>query len=229
VTDPTDPITPHPGVRLPDEPQAYDDWLLSEHVVPPPSAGSLEPSYLQPETGAAPARGWRSITRTHKIVAVLAAGIIAAGGVAVAAAAGSGASDDATTTNAAGPVPGGAQGFVGAGDGRGGVDGEQRVQGTVTGTTGSSVTVKATDGASATYTVTSDTQVVRDGTQASLSDVQVGDQVLVHVLPTTSGGHPLAERVFAGTLPAGGFGPGGNDDNGVSGSDSTGTGDTSTT
>jgi hypothetical protein len=234
----TDPTAPQPDAPRPDDPQPrpYDDWLLSEHVVPPPPAGDVDSAYLPPETDSPPG-GWRSVTRAHKIVALVAAGVIGVGGLAVAAATGSDASGDDTTTNAAGQVPGGtqlsggqapggAQGFGGPG----GVAGEEHVEGTVTARSGSSVTVRSTDGTSATYTVTGDTQVVHDGALASLSDVQVGDAVLVHVLPTTSGGHQVAERVFAGTLPGGGFGPGGPDDtDGDSGNGSTDTGDTSTT
>jgi hypothetical protein len=218
----------------------HDAWRMSEPVAGPPSAEHVaapppfEPTGAPgvPEASAEPsaARGWRAASRGQRVLALAAAGVLVAGGVAVAVASSSDASDTGETTNAAGQVPGGlsqpqsggqapdgTQGFGGPGGGPGGVAGEEHIEGTVSATTGSTVTVKGTDGTTATYTVTSDTQVVRDGAQANLSDVQVGDAVLVHVLPTTSGGHKTAERLFAGTLPAGGIGGDGPGDPGTSG------------
>jgi hypothetical protein len=231
-----DPTNPEPDDQ-PDEHRvpAHDAWRMpgpaagpppAEHVVAPPAFEPTDTPGVPhvPEASAEPtaARGWRAASRGQRVLALAAAGVLVAGGVAVAVATSSGASDTGTATNAAGQLPGGlaqsrsggqapggTQGFGGPRGGPGGIDGEQHVEGTVSATTGSTVTVKSTDGTTATYTVTSDTQVVRDGAQASLSDVQVGDAVLVHVLPTTSGGHKTAERLFAGTLPAGGFGGGG--------------------
>jgi hypothetical protein len=88
----------------------------------------------------------------------------------------------------------------------GGRDGEQRVRGTITEVTATSVTVKSSAG-TATYQVTSDTQIVRNGAVVALSGVKVGDPVFVHVYPL--GDRLLVERLFAGTLPQGGFGQGG--------------------
>jgi hypothetical protein len=229
-----DPTNPEPA-QQPDEQHrvpVHDAWRTSEpasgppsaeHVVTPPQTGPTDPPGVpEASTDPAPARGWRAASRGQRVLALGAAGVLVAGGVAVAVATTSGASDTGTTANAAGQVPGGltqppsggqapdgTQGFGVPGAGPSGVAGEEHVEGTVSATTGSTVTVKATDGTTATYTVTSDTQVVRDGAQASLSEIQVGDAVLVHVLPTTSGGHKTAERLFAGALPAGGFGGGG--------------------
>ena len=242
-----DPTNPEPAEqhRVP----VHDAWRMSEpapgppsaeHIVTPPAIGPTDPPGV-PEAAADPAaQGWRALSRGQRVLALSAAGVLLAGGVAVAVATSSGASDSGTTTNSAGQVPGGlsqpqsggqapdgTQGFGGPGGGPGGVAGEEHVEGTVSATTGSTITVRATDGTTATYTVTSDTQVVRDGARASLSDIQVGDAVLVHVLPTTSGGHKTAERLFAGTLPADGFdgggpgGPGTSDDTGSSGADTT--------
>jgi hypothetical protein len=87
----------------------------------------------------------------------------------------------------------------------GGLDGEQRVQGTLTSVGSSSVTVSTSAG-SATYKVNGSTQIVRNGQMASLSDLKAGEAVFLHVY--TSGGTLLAERLFAGTSPMGGF-PGG--------------------
>ncbi|HEX4699943.1 MAG TPA: hypothetical protein VH857_11365 [Actinomycetes bacterium] len=234
MDDPTNPQRDErPGEQL--EQQlipVHDAWRMSEpvpgpptaeHVVAPPAFEATDPAGVpEPPTQPTAARGWGAASRGQRVLALAAAGVLVAGGVAVAVATSSGASGTGTTTSSAGQVPGGlttqpqsggrapdgTQGFGGPGGGPGGVAGEEHVEGTVSATTGSTVTVQGTDGTTATYTVTSDTQVVRDGAQARLSDVQVGDAVLVHVLPTTSGGHKTAERVFAGTLPAGGFGGG---------------------
>jgi hypothetical protein len=232
-----DPTNPEPADQSDEQHRVpvHDAWRTSEpvagpppaeHVVAPPTFEPTDspgvPDVAQASAEPAAARGWRAASRGQRVLALAAAGVLVAGGVAVAVATSSGASDTGTATNTAGQVPGGLaqsrsggqapggpQGFGGPGAGRGGIDGEQHVEGTVSATSGSTVTVTVTDGTTATYTVTSDTQVVRDGAPASLSDVQVGDAVLVHVLPTTSGGHKTAERLFAGTLPAGGFGGGG--------------------
>lgn len=110
-----------------------------------------------------------------------------------------------------GRFPDGAGGPMDAGGpgGFGGVAGEQRLQGTLAGVRGSAITVKTASG-SATYTVTGTTEIVRNGSRASLSDLKVGDPVFVHVYPSASSGAMLVERIFAGTLPAygGGFGGG---------------------
>jgi Domain of unknown function (DUF5666) len=89
----------------------------------------------------------------------------------------------------------------------GGVAGEQRLQGTITAKTDSSITVKATTGSTATYTVNATSQIEVNGQNASLSDVKVGDSVFVHVYPSASGAM-LVERLFDGALPSGGPGVG---------------------
>lgn len=89
------------------------------------------------------------------------------------------------------------QGFPGDGFGRDD-DGEQRFIGTVTAVSGSSVTVQTQSG-TATYEVSGDTQVIKDGQVASVSDLASGDQVLMHVL--TGGSTPTVERIIAGRLP----------------------------
>lgn len=87
------------------------------------------------------------------------------------------------------------QGFPG---GFGRDDGEQRFVGTLTQVSGSSVTVRTQSG-TATYQVGSDTQVVKDGQVASVSDLAAGDEVLMHVI--SGGGTPTVERIIAGRLP----------------------------
>lgn len=96
--------------------------------------------------------------------------------------------------------------------GGGGLAGEQHIQGTLTAKTAGTITVKARTGSTATYAIQATTQIVRNGQASSLSDLQVGDPVLVHVYPSSSGGQMLVEAVIAGT--GGSFGPGGFGDRG---------------
>ena len=88
------------------------------------------------------------------------------------------------------------------------------------------MTLRSTGG-TATYTVNDTTQIVRNGQTATLAAVQVGDPVLVHVYPSSSG-QLLVERLFAGSS-AGDGGPGGlaPPGSGPPGSDSGGTGSSS--
>ena len=58
------------------------------------------------------------------------------------------------------------------------------------------VTVKTSAG-TATYLVTSSSEIVRNGQVASLSSLQPGDEVLVHVYPAGSGSQLTVERLFA--------------------------------
>src|SRR4051812_13065166 len=97
-----------------------------------------------------------------------------------------------------GVAPG--QGFPGQGQGgftggRGGVDGEQRLSGTVTAVGGSSVTIRTASGTTS-YGVTAQTEIVRNGALASLSAVRAGDNVFVHLIPG-SGSSYVVERLFA--------------------------------
>jgi hypothetical protein len=108
-----------------------------------------------------------------------------------------------------GTLQGGPMGGFGA---PGGMAGEEHVQGTVAGVSGS--TLKVTTGSGTTsYTVSSSTQVLRNGQTATLSQLKTGDPVVVHVI--TSNGSTFVERVIAGTMTQGfpggpgGFAPGG--------------------
>jgi hypothetical protein len=59
----------------------------------------------------------------------------------------------------------------------------------------------------ATYSVTSESQIVRNGSVVALSALKVGDPVFLHVYQGTSDNALLVERIFAGTQPGrGGFG-----------------------
>jgi hypothetical protein len=87
----------------------------------------------------------------------------------------------------------------------GGLDGEQRLSGTVAAIGSSSITVTTSAGKS-TYAVTGTTDIRRDGQPIALSALKVGETVLVHVYP--SGSSYAAERILAGTP---GFGRGGRD------------------
>lgn len=106
----------------------------------------------------------------------------------------------ATSANSATSAAPGPRGFGFGGP----VAGEQHIQGTVTATTSNTVTVETQNG-TFTYAVNATSEIVRDGQPASLSAIQVGDPVLVHVFPSASG-EMLVERLFAGDLPRGDFG-----------------------
>jgi hypothetical protein len=82
-----------------------------------------------------------------------------------------------------------------AGGAPGGVDGEQRVAGTVTAVGQSTVSIHSSLGTK-TYGVTSETEIVRNGTVAQLSAVRSGDSVFVHLIPG-SGSSYVVERLFA--------------------------------
>lgn len=88
------------------------------------------------------------------------------------------------------------------------LDGEQRLQGTLTAVGESTITVTSSAG-TATYAVTAQTEIVRNGRAVALAQLRTGDPVLVHVYPSGSGGDLLVERVFAGDLPAFGAPPAG--------------------
>jgi hypothetical protein len=138
-----------------------------------------------------------------------AAGLVLAGLVAGALGVGVlGHTPTTTASTVAVPVrPGGPPGGVAGGPG-GGMAGEIRVGGTITAVSSSGLTVEQADGTTATYAANGTTDVRRDGAQSSLSALKVGDRVLVHVLPSTSGSGTVAERILAGTSATGG-GPGG--------------------
>jgi len=129
-------------------------------------------------------------------------GLVAAGvvvGAVVVASISHGGSTDSTPTaavgapGATGQLPGGGQ-F--AGGGPGGLAGEQRLDGTLVSVGSSSVTVKTSAG-TATYTVTSGSEIVRNGQAATLSALHAGDTVFVHVYPSGSGSQMVIERLFA--------------------------------
>jgi hypothetical protein len=85
--------------------------------------------------------------------------------------------------------------------GGGGAPGGQRMAGTVASVGSSTLSVTTSDGTSTTYTVTGATDIRRNGQTIALSALQVGENVLVRGYP--SGSSYVAERVLAGTGPAG--------------------------
>ena len=141
-------------------------------------------------------------TRLARTAAPVLAALLVGGGAVFALVHGSGSSTASAGNRPArlGAGPGG------AGGPGGGVAGEQHVQGTVTAKTSDSVTVRSAAG-TATYTVGVTTEILRNGSSATLADVRVGEPVLVHVLPSSTG-RKVVERLFAGTLRSGGPGPG---------------------
>ena len=125
-----------------------------------------------------------------KLAALVLAALLVGGGVVYAV--------DRNTGSAASADSSGAFDVDDPADGPGGLlAGEQHIHGTVGAKTSTSVTVKSSSG-TATYTVTSTTQIVRNGRSATMSQVQVGDPVLVHVYPSSSG-EMLVERLLAGS------------------------------
>ena len=91
--------------------------------------------------------------------------------------------------------------------GRGGaMAGETRVIGTITAVGSDSLTVQGTDGSTATYAVDDTTQIVTGTGEVALSQLEAGEQVLVHVL-ADGAGDVTAERVLVGTVTT--QGPGG--------------------
>jgi hypothetical protein len=135
------------------------------------------------------ARGGRSA----KVIASVAAAMVIGGSITFALDRQSGSSANASNPSAV------ASSSIAASSSAGGpLAGEQHILGTVAGKSASSVTVKSSAGTSATYTVNATTEIVRNGQAATLADIQVGDPVLVHVYPSSSG-QMLVERLLAGT------------------------------
>ncbi|MGZ4602264.1 MAG: hypothetical protein ACXV0U_01555 [Kineosporiaceae bacterium] len=107
------------------------------------------------------------------------------------------------------PGVGGGQGLGGQGFGGGqGFQGEQRLVGMLTAVSGSKVTVRSGTG-SATYTITSNTQILRDGAPAMARDLRVGDLVLVHVFPAANADGVLERLIARSGSTSGGSGSGG--------------------
>ncbi len=180
----------------------------TENTPTPEDVWEPPPPATQPEPTEPPRRptGYRKAAKTAALVA---AGLLVGGGAVFAAVhkSGSSSGSNASATGTRnGAIGGGTQGVQGGPPGGGGVAGEQHIQGTVTAKTGSSITVKSSSG-TATYVVNATTEIVRNGQQATLSAVKVGDAVFVHVYPSSSG-QMMVERLFAGTSATDpGFGP----------------------
>ena len=160
---------------------------------PPPGAGPTAPPsgpVVEAPFVAAPARrrNWR---KPLVAAALVAAGVVVGVGATLLIDHGTG-SRSGHGVAAAG-LPDGRGGFPG------GVPGEQRVRGTVSAVNASSITVSTASGKS-TYTVSSSAQIIRNGSVVTLGQLQVGDPVEVHVVPSAGGRQ--VERIIAGTLPA---------------------------
>jgi hypothetical protein len=185
-------------------PPSNDDWLVS------PTGGPDEP--VTPSAVALPSRRPSRFLAPGFLAGGLVAGVL--GGFVLGHR-----SDGTTTFTPAGNQQQGAQTFGGPGGvmpqqgGTGqqapqpgsGLDGEQRIQGTLTAVGSSSVTVSTSAGR-ATYKVNGTSQIVRNGQVATLAELKVGESVFLHVY--SSGGSLVVERLFSGTSPMGGF-PGG--------------------
>jgi len=192
-------------------------------AAPPAPAGSSAVPASASTGSAAVQAGRRSATVKGGllIAAGLLAGVVTAGLVQgsdpAAATTAASSSTSSSRQGTQSTVPDGSTGMQppGPGAGRGAMDGETHVTGTITGVGSDSVTVEAADGSTATYAVEDATQIVRNATEVALSDLEAGEQVLVHVLADGSG-DGTAERVLVGTAatqgPGRGFGgppPGG--------------------
>ena len=162
-------------------------------------------------------RRTRWATRLRGPAALVAAGMLA-GGVVVGAAAHElsqpasattaatststldGAATSGTTDAASGTATrrGGMPGTLGApnGGGRGGLDGEQHLSATLSAVDASSITVTTAAGES-TFTVDASTQVTQDGQDVAISDLSVGQDVVLHVHPSAGGW--AVERILAAT------------------------------
>jgi hypothetical protein len=201
-----------------------DDWIVpTQPDAPFPDHPTQELAAAEPTTRSR--LGWRAAT------GIVAAGLVlGVGGVLISQQGSSGLTSAAAGAPSAGAPSAGAgagstatPGRPGVGDdhGFGGRDGEQHVQGTLTAVGAASITVKTSSGTTS-YPITSSTQILRNGSPATLPDLKVGDPVEVHVIASTTGGAATVERVLAGSLPA--FGPGGHgqgpDDGNGPGSDS---------
>ena len=202
-----------------DQPQPEDDWLLS-----PTSATGQPTEQLIPTEVigvAAPVRATDVTPRQGRSQLLGAGGLVAAGLVAgvVGTFALSHHGSSTTTFQPAGQNVqqsqgqqsqgqqsqgqqgfGGPMGGFGGPPGMTGTTGEEHVQGTVAGVSGSTLRVRTASGTTS-YRISSSTQVVRNGQAAKLSDLKTGEPVLVHVI--TSNGSTTVERVIAGTM--GGF------------------------
>lgn len=66
---------------------------------------------------------------------------------------------------------------------------------TVTAVSGSSITVKSSSGTSKTYSITSSTEVIKDGSVGSIADIATGDTVRVMSTDGTT-----ASRIIAGQM-----------------------------
>jgi hypothetical protein len=200
---------------------------MSEHLDPDqssrPGAGDL-PSYHRTATeGAAPTAapaadpGWSPppadrpdrARRGAGVAALVLAGALIGGAAVAAVTHGSSGGTAASAQVGAGQgSPGQLGGSLpgqGGAAGPGGLAGEQRVTGTLRSVGSSSIQLSTADGTS-TYPVTSATEIIQDGTAASLADLKSGETVLVHLVPTGTGSAMTVERIIAGDFSRGGFG-----------------------
>jgi hypothetical protein len=184
-------------------PSPEERWSMPPQ--PPPGATAPTPPSPPP---AGPTRWPGRFRGPATTVAIVLAALLVGGGVMYALDHRAGAA--ATTGIPAVAVPGpnglgggAAPGGAGGPGGAGPLAGEQHVQGTVTAKTATTVTVKSSAG-TATYTVDASSQIVRNGQAATLAAVQVGDPVLVHVYPSSSG-RLTVERLFATGSASGGL------------------------
>jgi hypothetical protein len=201
---------------------AARDILLGTNPIPTrgaivsatPFDQPVQPSSPEPAAGVASARS----SLSSRAAAIAAAALLAGGGLGFVV------GHETASSGSSAAAPGSAFGGARGGFAGGGVAGEQHVQGTLTGTTPSSITVKTSAGSTVTYAIQSTTQIVRNGQTAALSSLQAGDPVVVHVVPSSSGNSKLVEMVLAGTSASDGPGAFGGPPSGAARSGSAPTG-----
>lgn len=194
-----------PAGPPPQEPPPYNSWQQAYAAEPEPEPPARRPTMSRPSPA------------TMRLAALVAAAAAAGAAVTYIATNDSNSPSQVASTalpGQQGGTDGQQQGPGAFPQGPGGVDGEQRIVGTLAAVGDSSIALTTPSGTE-TYAVTDATQIAQDGVPASLSDLTTGETVLVHLVPSSSGSSDLVvERIIAGN-DLGRFGP---DDNGSGGS-----------
>lgn len=186
----------------------------SQHDAP----GEQSPRYDSPEEWIAPPAantpptppptGWHGLLSRHRrttIGAAVLGTLLVGGGIAVAAnSGGSDQRDTASTTPAESAPPSASMPGMGSGTGHGqgrGQGEDAPIQGTLSAVSPTSITVEASTGKQTTYKITSTTEIMRNNAPATLTQLKVGDPVMLRLMPGMSG-PPMVMGVIAGDRSA---------------------------
>ena len=174
--------------------------MEQDSAVPPPEPPAPADGPVEPRP---PSRSGGVL----KGVGIVATGLVAgAVGIALLQAPHGTTSAASTTPVQQGAAQGGPPGGFGPGGPGAGVPGGSRAVGTIASVGATSITVRALDGSTTVVTVSSATQIVRNGVPASLAALRSGDQVVARLAPSGTG--TVASRIMAGTFARrGGGGP----------------------